>query len=156
MAAHRTDLCITLLLVLTLAAAGCRPRAQRQAEDAPLQLTLAIHAAPYSGLIAVADEKGYFEKVGLKVEFKVYPSGFDSLMAMMRGEAQVATVADIAFASALDEDPSLRVIAAIGASTGSQIVARKDRNIHAPADLRESASATAPALPVLTSCIHFS
>ena len=54
---------------------------------------------------------------------------------MMGGEAQVATVSDIAFALTMNEDPSLRIIASIGTSVGSQIVARKDRNIHEPADL---------------------
>jgi NitT/TauT family transport system substrate-binding protein len=55
---------------------------------------------------------------------------------MMRGEAQIATLADIAFASAMSEEASLGVIAAIGATTGSEIVARKDRKIREPGDLK--------------------
>ena len=136
MTANRTNLCVALSMVVILPAAGCRPVAERQAESDPLKVTLAIHAAPYSGLIAVADEKGFFKQVGLDVAIKPYPSGSDSLKAMMRGDAHIATVADIAFAITMDEDPSLRVIAAIGASSGSELVARKDRNIREPADLK--------------------
>jgi len=115
---------------------GCRREAERETQSAPLQVTLATQATPYSGLIAVADEKGFFSKAGVEVEIKLYPSGLDSLKAMMRGDVQVATVADIAFASTMQEDPSLRVVASIGASSGSQIVTRKDRNIRQPADLK--------------------
>lgn len=136
MTADKAGLCIALLMVLILSAVGCRPEAERHAESAPLKITLAIMDTPYSGLIAVADEKGFFKKAGVAVTIKGYPSGRDALKAMMRGEAEVATAADIAFAGAMNEDPSLRVIAAIGSSSGSEIVARKDRNIHEPADLR--------------------
>jgi ABC-type nitrate/sulfonate/bicarbonate transport system substrate-binding protein len=122
--------------VLILSAVGCRPEAERQPQSTPLKITLAIQPAPYSSLIAVADEKGFFKEAGLEVKINSYPSGFDALTAMMRGEVQVSTVADIAFASTMNEDPSLRVIAAIGTSSGSEIVARKDRNIREPADLR--------------------
>jgi ABC-type nitrate/sulfonate/bicarbonate transport system substrate-binding protein len=122
--------------VLILSAVGCRPETERQAQSTPLKITLAIQPAPYSSLIAVADEKGFFKEAGLEVKINSYPSGFDALTAMMRGEVQVSTVADIAFASKMNEDPSLRVITAIGTSSGSEIVARKDRNIREPADLR--------------------
>jgi NitT/TauT family transport system substrate-binding protein len=136
MTAIGTNLCVALAMVFILLAAGCRPGAERRAESAPLKVTLAINAGSYSGLIAVADEKGFFQQAGLDVKIDLHPSGFDSLKAMIRGEAQVATVADIAFASAMKQDSSLRIIAAIGTSSASEIVARKDRNIREPADLR--------------------
>ncbi len=80
---------ITLSVVLLLAAAGCRPEGKREAARAPLPLTLAVQPAPYSGLIAVADEKGFFKQAGVELKIKRYASGRDSLRAMMGGEAQV-------------------------------------------------------------------
>jgi ABC-type nitrate/sulfonate/bicarbonate transport system substrate-binding protein len=124
---------LALALVVVLAAVGCRPGGKQEGRSGLLQITLAVQPAPYSGLIAVADEKGFFKKAGLEVALKRYPSGLESLRAMMRGEAQIATVADMAFASTMEEDPSLR---AIGTSSGSEIVARKDRNIREPAELK--------------------
>ncbi|MRR37592.1 ABC transporter substrate-binding protein [bacterium] len=121
-----------MALGVVLGGMGCRESGQ---QSAPLPLTVAVQPAPYSGLIAVADEQGFFTKGGLRGVLKEYPSGLEALQAVMRGEAQVATVADIALARMMRKDASLRVVAAIGASTGSQIVARKDRNIHGPADL---------------------
>jgi len=125
-----------LTLVAFLLLASCQPKEEPGAPGPLLELTLAVHGAPYSGLIAVADEKGFFKEAGLKAKINLYASGLDSLTAMTRGEAQVATVADIAFAIKMFEDPSLRTIASIGTSLGSQVVARKDRNIHELSDLR--------------------
>jgi len=125
---------LLVLMVLLLGTAGC-PIAEQQTQSASLEVTLAFQAAPYSGLIAVANEKGFFKQAGIEVKTVRYPSGLDSLKAMMRGESQIATVADSALASLMNEDPSLRVLAAIGASSGSRVVARKDRYIQEPNDL---------------------
>ncbi len=125
---------LALILVMILAV-GCRQKAER-VQNQPLKLTLAVNPSLYSGLIAVADEKGFFKQAGVEVTTNLYPSGLDALKAMQKGEAQVATVADIAFALTMNGDPSLRIIASIGLSKGSQIVARQDRNIHEPSDLK--------------------
>ena len=117
-------------------ALGCQSKTEQKTQTTPLKLTLAFQGAPYSGLIAVADEKDFFRKNGVEVTLKEYPSGLECLNAMRSGEAQVATVADIAFAGQMNGDPSLRVLASIGLSVGSQIVARKDKNILQPSDLK--------------------
>jgi ABC-type nitrate/sulfonate/bicarbonate transport system substrate-binding protein len=106
------------------------------AEGPPLKLSLAVVPAPYSGLIAIADEKGYFEDSGLDVSLSLYTSGREALEAMCAGKVQVATVADIAFSAKMPEDPSIRILASIGTTVGSQIVARRDRNILSPSDLK--------------------
>jgi NitT/TauT family transport system substrate-binding protein len=127
---------MALLLAVILAAAGCRQKAEQETRIDPIKLTLAVEPAPFSGLIAVAYEKGFFKQAGLDVTIKLYPSGLESLEAMLRGEADIATAADIAFASLMSKDPSLRVVASIGLTVGNQIVARKDRNIREPSDLK--------------------
>jgi ABC-type nitrate/sulfonate/bicarbonate transport system substrate-binding protein len=132
----RADVCVASSLFLVLAAGGCERAAERDTGGARLGITLATQDTPYSGLVAVADTQGFFEEAGVDVEVTLHPSGLDALHAVMRGEAHVATVADVAFAGAMDEDPSLRVIAAIGASSGSEVVARRDRGIQEPADLK--------------------
>jgi NitT/TauT family transport system substrate-binding protein len=78
----------------------------------------------------------FSSRPALRFTTKLYPSGLDALKEMQGGEAQIATVSDIAFAGKMNEDPSLRVFASIGLSVGNQIVARKDRNIREPADLK--------------------
>jgi NitT/TauT family transport system substrate-binding protein len=87
-------------------------------------------------LIAIADAKGFFKECGLEVSAKEYPSGLEAVEALIKGEAQMATGADFVMASKIFVDPSLRVVASIGTSGGSEIVARKDRKIHKPSDLK--------------------
>jgi ABC-type nitrate/sulfonate/bicarbonate transport system substrate-binding protein len=126
--------CIALTLFFIFSPVGCQ-KSTREALEPLLELTLAIDPTLYTGLIAVADEKGFFKQEGVNVKMNLHPSGLDAMKGMIRGEAQVATVSDIAFAIHMNENPSLRIIASIGTSVGSQIVGRKDRNIHEPSDL---------------------
>ncbi len=131
-----SKLLIGLLSMVMLVAVACQPGAGNSPAGPPLRLSLALQPAPYSGLIAIAAEKGFFKEAGLEVSLIPYPSGKKALEAVCLGQAQVATVADIAFAARAVADPSIRVLASIGASVGSQLIARKDRNIQHPADLR--------------------
>jgi NitT/TauT family transport system substrate-binding protein len=133
---YKTGLLKVLVLIVILVSWGCRPGAERAPDGPPLKLSLAVQPAPYSALIAIADETGCFKKSGLEVSIDLYPSGHDCLDAVCRGQAQVATVSDIAFSAKVLEEPSIRVLSSIGTTVGSQIVARRDRNIKKPSDLR--------------------
>lgn len=127
---------IFLSVIVMLLSGGCRAGADGPPEGPPLKLTLAVSPSICSGLIAVADEKGYFKEAGIDVSIQLYPSGYDALKAMRRGDARVATTADITFSAEIYNDPSLRVLAVIGTTLGSQIVARKDSGIQTPSDLK--------------------
>ena len=133
---HQVQWVKLFLLIAILVPWGCQSSDQGLVEGPPLGLSLAMQQAPNSGLVAIAVEKGYFKEAGLKVSLSYYPSGRKALEAVCRGEALVATVSDIAFAAKALEDTSIRVLASIGTNVGSQIVARRDRNIQNPADLK--------------------
>ena len=89
---------LPLILFVVLGFSGCKPGVERGAQEPPLKLSIAVRPAPDSGLIAIADEKGYFNEAGIEVYTRLYPAGLLALEAVVRGEAQVATVADVAFA----------------------------------------------------------
>ncbi|KJS32355.1 MAG: hypothetical protein VR64_07535 [Desulfatitalea sp. BRH_c12] len=132
---HPKKLLNILLLLTILVSWGC-PASEKTPPDPPLKLSLAVQPTLFSGLIAIADEKGYFKEEGLDLSIALYPSGRASLEAVALGKAQVATVSDFAFAAKTLEDPSVRVLASIGTTVGDRIVARRDKNIHHPDDLR--------------------
>jgi NitT/TauT family transport system substrate-binding protein len=125
-----------LLLIAISAATGCQPQGERESRSSALKASLALVPNSYSGLIGIADAKGFFEECGLEVSAKEYPSGREAVEAVMRGEAQMATGADMVMAVKVFDDPSLRVVASIGSSSANEIVARKDRDIRVPADLK--------------------
>ena len=133
---HRIGLFKLMLLYAISILWGCQPGAEQSPSGPPIKLSLAVSPAPYSALVAIADQKGFFKQEGLDVSLASYPSGREALDAVCRGDAQVATVADIAFSAKALEDHSIRILASIGTTVGSQIVARKDRNIQKPSDLK--------------------
>ena len=125
-----------LLCLIVWAASGCRPKEELESQGSLLKVSLALVPYSYSGLIAIADVKGFFKECGLEVSAKEYPSGLAAVEALIRGDAQLATGADIVMATKIFDDPSLRVVASIGSSGANEIVARKDRDIHKPSDLK--------------------
>ncbi len=133
---YKTKFPLAALLILVLTVLGCQANEKETSSASLLQLTLAVSPIHYSGLIAIANENGYFKAEGLEVILTSYPSGLEALETVNQGKAQVATVADIAFSATVIKNPSLRVLASIGTTVGSQIVARKDRKIHVPTDLK--------------------
>ena len=133
---HKTIALCAVLLFVTFAAWGCQSREEREAQSPSLEMSVAITAAVYSGLITIADDKGFFRESGLKVSIKEYASGLAAVEAMCRGEVQMATAADLAFALKIRDDPSLRVVASIGLANTNEVVARRDSNIHEPYDLK--------------------
>jgi NitT/TauT family transport system substrate-binding protein len=136
MAMRRLSCLAVLLLFGLLAASGCQPNGERESRKSPIKVSLALAIAPYSGLIAIADARGFFRECGLEVSAMTYRSGLEAVEALITGEAQMATAADLVMATKVLDDPSLRAIASIGTSAGSEIVARKDRNIQKPLDLK--------------------
>ena len=115
---------------------GCQPPGERTPPGPPLHLTMAVPSATYYGLIAIANEKGYFKKAGLEVALNSHPFGKAALQNICSGEVQVATVSGFAFATEAIDDQSIRVLASIGTTVEIQIVARKDSNIQKPSDLK--------------------
>jgi NitT/TauT family transport system substrate-binding protein len=136
MVSRRTILISALFLAVISVTLSCEPKGEQRSQGAPLKLSLAFVPNPYSGLIAIADAKGFFRKCGIEVSAKEYPSGLAAVEALIRGEAQMATSADMVMATKIFDDPSLRVVASIGSSGANEIVARKDRNIRNPYDLK--------------------
>ena len=59
-------------------ALGCQSKHEQKAQTTPLKLTLAFQRTPYSGLIAVAEEKGFFKNNGVEVTLKEYPPGWNA------------------------------------------------------------------------------
>lgn len=123
-----------LLLIMISASMGCR--GGHESREQPIKISLATTPVIYTGLIAIADHEGFFRKAGLDVSIRSdYPAGLQSMRALERGEVQLATGAAFVFSGMLD-DPALRLLASIGSTSDHEIVARKDRGILRPADLR--------------------
>lgn len=121
------------LLVALAVSLGC---CAERPEPLPLSLSLAVVPTVYSGLVFIAEDQGFFRKYGLAVELKTYASGLAALKAMAAGEAEAGTGSDFAFTGLVRDDAPLGIVSSIGLADTNGIVARRDRGIAAPEDLR--------------------
>jgi NitT/TauT family transport system substrate-binding protein len=106
------------------------------ATSLPERLTLGIYPGDASLLIALADGQGFFTHNGLQVTLKEYESGYKALNGLLQGEVAIATVSEYPFVSAYFAHPDLRVLASIATIDSTEVVARRDRGIATPEDLK--------------------
>ncbi|HEY6237132.1 MAG TPA: NrtA/SsuA/CpmA family ABC transporter substrate-binding protein, partial [Candidatus Elarobacter sp.] len=148
---------LAFALVIALLAAGFYfldpiERLRALSAAAPREkVTLALGREPLAALAIIALDRKFFEAAGVDVAVKKYNSGNLALKGFLAGEADLATTADIpiAFESLARQDFS--IVATIGSSDNEpRIVARKDRGIQAPEDLRGKRVATQK-----SSAVHF-
>ena len=116
------------------------------------QIRIGVPLQPSSALIIIALENGYLSAEGLEIDVKTYPSGKRALLdGLFTGDVDLVSASDapIVFNSFARQDFS--VIASIfSADNFNRVIARRDRGIAKPADLRGKRVATQKA-----SAVHF-
>lgn len=103
----------------------------------PVEITLAVTTNPDSALVHVAQLEGYFQDEGLAVKPLTFTSGKAALESVLQGKAQLATVAETPIVLNILKGERLGIIAEIFSSDKNMgVVARRDRGIAVPGDLR--------------------
>jgi NitT/TauT family transport system substrate-binding protein len=90
-----------------------------------------------SSMIYVAEEKGYFAREGIDIAFSPHASGKEALEAALRGEVDVALVAETPLVFAMLAGQPVSILATV-CETDSfvHLIADRRAGIAAPADLR--------------------
>jgi NitT/TauT family transport system substrate-binding protein len=127
-----------ILAVLLIALAGAVLMQGRPERTGSLRdIVIATSTQPLSAPVYVAQEKGFFRKEGLRVTLKPQTAGIDAMNETIKGQAHFGTVADTPLMFAGLKGERVFIIASIGdTSNYVRIVARKDRGITRPEDLR--------------------
>lgn len=99
-------------------------------------LRLGAYEGDVGALGWIAQEQGFYEKVGLEVELKGYPSGKESADALRAGQVDIAMASEYVVASRSFAEPDLRVLGSVAFYRNKGVVARRDHGISAPVDLR--------------------
>lgn len=125
------------ILAAGISAVGSCARHERNA-DAPEHLRIGCPREPLNALVTIAVDRGFFQDEGLRVTVADdYSSGKRALESMLRKEVEITAAAQtpIVFESFQRDD--FAVLATIGSSDNEpRILARKDRGIQRPGDLR--------------------
>ena len=122
---------LTMALFTVQREAGFLRAGQRES------LVIAEASQPVFAILYVANALGYFEDELLDVTFQSFTSGRDALESAIKGEADIATTYETPIVINVYEGVHLSVISSLHHSKkNTGIVARKDRGILSPADLR--------------------
>jgi ABC-type nitrate/sulfonate/bicarbonate transport system substrate-binding protein len=123
-----------------------------KAPDPKKPITLGLAMQPTSALAIIAFDQSFFQKQGLQIESKPFPSGKRALQeGLTPGEVDIAISADIPVMLQAFKDKQMRILTELGATSDvNTIVARRDRGITVPADLKGKRIATQKA-----SAVHY-
>jgi ABC-type nitrate/sulfonate/bicarbonate transport system substrate-binding protein len=123
----------SLMTLATLSISSCtKPAVPQKAE----KLKIAIYPDTVSALIYIARDQGFFKSHGLDVSFEDYQTGVLAVNGLTAGKADAATATEFVLAIQGFKRRDLRAIAAISFSDTMEVVARRDRGIKNPEDLR--------------------
>ncbi len=126
---------IAIIAVIGISVGGCQEKPEKY--TGPVEkITLAAYAGETGALVYVAEDQGFFEKNGLEVTIKDYASGQAAADALIDGEADIATSADFVFVSNSFDHADLRVFGTVATAEVIELVARKDKGITTPTDLK--------------------
>lgn len=129
---------LVLAAAVAAAGAGAWLWLGRTAPVVPEQVVIALNAG-YAGSCPVlaAQDRGYFAEAGVRAVLSPQPSGRMALKLALEGGADLATVADLPVVFAAMEGRPVAVVANMfKAERDNGIVARRDRGIASPADLK--------------------
>ncbi len=108
-----------------------------QPSAAPEPVSIAYSASPDAALAQVAQTQGYYLQEGLDAIPQKHAYGRLALTAVLEGKADFATVAETPAMFAIMNGQKISIIATIQTSSRNNvIIARKDRGIHTPRDLK--------------------
>jgi len=101
-------------------------------------ITIGLAKEALASLVMIAEEKGFFSENGLDVTINEFHGGKQALInGLFEGKVDMATVADVPIVFNSFKRNDYSIVATIGTSDNElKIVARKDKGIHKPGDLK--------------------
>jgi len=128
----------SLLVVMVVVIAGCTGTAPGTGGQVPPeQVTVAYSPYESTALLWIARDRGFFQENGLNVTLRKYDSGSGSLDGVLRGEADMTIgVTEFPLVRQVFSGTQARALGVVDHGFFTYLVARKDRGIAYPADLR--------------------
>jgi ABC-type nitrate/sulfonate/bicarbonate transport system substrate-binding protein len=100
------------------------------------RLRIGILPDAYNALLYVAREKGMFKRHGVDLSLENFQAGAYAVESLLSGKIDAATASEFVLAIRAFSEPNLRAVATLCTSSSIEVVARKDRGIEKPQDLR--------------------
>ncbi len=126
---QRMFICIAIIVVIGISVVGC----QKQPVE---KVTIAAYLGEFSSLVFIAENQNYFVDNDLDVTITEYQTGLGPIQAVLAGDADFATAAEFVLVSNSFNHEDLKALSTIDLANAIELVARKDRGISNPTDLK--------------------
>lgn len=134
---------ITIIAVIGFSVGGCQEQPGKY--TGPVEkITIAAYLGEFSSLVFIAQNQDYFANNGLDVTINEYDTGLGPVQAVLTGDADFATAAEFVLVSNSFNHEDLKAISTINLANAIELIARKDRGINNPADLKGKKIAISP------------
>lgn len=128
-----------ILAIVIIAIVGVIVVVNKNKTPVPLEkktITIADTRAISTALLPVAVENKIFDKYGLDVKLLPVQTGDEALKAVVGKSADIALAAVTPYAFLAINKPEMKIFVTVAESHDDQIIARKDKNISRPPDLK--------------------
>jgi NitT/TauT family transport system substrate-binding protein len=125
---------IAIIVVIGTSLGGCSQETVKLEKIE--KVTIAAYLGEFSSLVFIAENQGYFADNSLDVIIKEYETGLGPIQAVLAGDADFATAAEFVLVSNSFNREDLKAISTIDLGNAIELVARKDRGINNPTDLK--------------------
>ena len=123
-----------MMAIMAAALSGCR----KTADAGPAEkVRIGFLADPLATLLYLADATGSFSRNGLEVSFHAYEGGAYAIQDMVAGTIDLAAATEYALVHWSFRQRDLRSFATIATANNAELLARSDRGIEGPRDLRD-------------------
>jgi NitT/TauT family transport system substrate-binding protein len=116
-----------------------------RSEGWPLQPSAGLHqkisvASDYSGynaLLWIAKDRGFAGDQGLELDIRTYETGLAAITVLKTGHVDLACCTEfVLVGEILQGNADLRILAGLSSGDNNEVIARRDRGISRPEDLR--------------------
>jgi NitT/TauT family transport system substrate-binding protein len=129
----RSIMFVGLVTILVLPLSSCTSPAVPEKTE---RLRIGVFPDTISALIYIAQEKDFFKRHRLDVFLEDFQTGAFAVDGLISDKVDVATASGFVLALQGFKRPNLRAVAAISLTDIVEVVARRDRGIEKPDDLR--------------------
>ncbi len=127
---------LILLAALALASVGTYSRYHRRLPPPPEKIAIGVVTTDNGVLLQLASELGLFSKYGIDVSIKEYEVGPQVVKDLEGGVIDIAAASEFVLVREGFRRDDLQAITSISLSNNIQFIARRDRGIESPADLK--------------------
>ncbi len=124
-------------VVLTAIGIGIWAVRRPSSVEGPVErITIGAYAGDTASLVWIAEDQGFFVQNRLGVHIRGYEAGKLAADALLAGEVDITTSAEFVFVSNAFNHDDLRVLATVATADSNELIARADRGIQQPSDLK--------------------